>query len=203
MRKYFTSLLATSSLLMISAHDVFAASDAHHSGDHAEAGSGGLPQLDPSSYASQVFWLVIVFVLLYIFFSRKTLPDISQTVEGRAERIKNDLDTAERVKKEVQDVQENYNAALGDARQKSQDLFKSVEADIKKRTDDFNSSFLDKSQNLVADTEKEIDAARKKALKDMETIAAEVAAKAASKIIGVEADTKSVKAIAESVNKAA
>ncbi len=196
MSKKFISLFAPASLWLLQASEVMAAGDGHEK-------SGGLPQLDPSSYASQAFWLVAVFFVLYVFFSKKTLPDMSQTIEGRSERIKNDLDTAERVKNEVEEVQKNYNEALDGARQQSAQTFKDIETDIKERTDKFNVDFADKTQTQIIGTEKKIDKARKEALKDMEAIAATVAANAATKIIGVKADSKSIDAVVKSVSKAA
>ncbi len=174
----------------------------HHGGGHHET-SGGLPQLDPSSFASQTFWLLVIFLLLYVFFSKKSLPEISQTIENRSERIQNDLDTAERLKEEVASVQSSYEESLQSSREESTALFKSIEDDIKKKSETEAKKFQEHSAKKIADLEESINQARDKAMEDMSEVAAEVAAQAAEKIIGVPTDTDSAKAVVKSLNKAA
>lgn len=182
---------------------VFAAAPKGHDASHHAESSGGLPQLDPSSFASQAFWLFIVFTFLYFVLARKLLPKISQTIENRTERIQSDLDTAQRLKDEVETVQKAYEDDLAEARGKSTQLYiqaeDSVKALIEKRTADFQ----EKSQKEISDLEKNINIAREKAMKDMEKIAAEIATEAAEKIIGVRADSDTAKAVVSSIRKAA
>ena len=54
----------------------------------------GLPQLDFSTYPTQVFWLVVSFAILYLLMSQVAIPRISEVLEGRQERFANDLDKA-------------------------------------------------------------------------------------------------------------
>ena len=60
---------------------------------------GGLPQLNPEHYASQIFWLAITFGLLFIVLSRVVLPKIAGGLQARKNRIEGDLNAAERSKK--------------------------------------------------------------------------------------------------------
>ena len=53
-----------------------------------------MPQFDPSTFASQIFWLVIVFGALFWFMTKKAIPRMTQILETRAERIQGDLDRA-------------------------------------------------------------------------------------------------------------
>ena len=174
----------------------------HHDAGHAEA-SGGLPQLDPSSFTGQTFWLIIFFVIIYFIFSRKSLPDISRAVENRAERIKNDLDSADRLKDEVTSVQDTYEESLKKARQESSLLFQQIEDDLKAKAEENTKKFQEYSADKIADLEKNIDKARDAAMEDMSEIAVDVATEAAEKIIGVRADAKSARAVVNSLNKAA
>ena len=179
-----------------------AAHGGHHGGGHHEA-PDGLPQLDPSSFTSQIFWLVLIFVALYVFFARKSLPDISRTIENRSERIRNDLDSAERLKEEVATVQAQYEESLKKAREDSTNLFIKIESEVKEKTEAFNQEFQERSKQKVAEFEKNINEARKVAMEDMNQVAAEIAMEAAEKIIGVRTDEKSAKAVVNSLNKAA
>ncbi len=191
----------------VSASHAFAAGSAHgdtapHGGAHHEA-SSGLPQLDPSSFLSQGFWMIAVFTLMYIFFARKSLPDIAKTVETRAERIKNDLISAERLKEEVASVQESYELSLKKARDDSAALFRKIEDDIKIRSEKNAADANDNAIKKIDALEKNITKARKKAMDEMSQIAAEIATEAAEKIIGIRADDESALAVVKSLNKAA
>lgn len=188
-------------LVGVNASHAFAASPSHGEAHH-EA-SGGLPQLDPSSFLSQSFWMIIVFTLMYIFFARKSLPDIAKTVETRAERIKNDLISAERLKEEVASVQDSYEKSLRKARDDSAALFRAIEVDIKTRSEKNATESNDNAIKKIDELEKSITKARKKAMDEMSQIAAEIATEAAEKIIGIRTDEDSALAVVKSLNKAA
>lgn len=186
-------------LFMISANHVFAAGDAH--GEHPKA--SGLPQLDTSTYPSQIFWLVVVFIVMYVIFSRKSLPAVANTIESRSERINNDLDSAERLKDEVASVQKSYEDSLKDARNASSEMFQNIEQEIKEKSENYAKDFQEHSANQINDLEKNIAQARDKAMEEMSEVAADIAAQAAAKIIGIEPDKGSAKAIVDALNKAA
>ncbi len=192
--------LTTSGLLLC----IYTA-QAYAAGGHGDAheAKGGLPQLDTSTYAGQIFWMIIVFVFMHIVFSRQSLPRISKTIGNRTDRIQSDLDTAETLKNEVDAVQSAYEDSLSGAKSEASSMFKSIEEDIKKRTEAYSNDFAEKSSEEVGALEKNINKARKKAMEDMSVIAAEIASDAAEKIIGVRPDEKSAEAIVKSLNKAA
>ena len=66
----------------------------------AASGDAGpkLPQLDVQTYASQIFWLVVSFIVLYFLVAKVAMPRISEVLEERQERIEDDLDKAETLK---------------------------------------------------------------------------------------------------------
>lgn len=199
--------LAISSFLTLTYATHSFAESSNHASTHHDVGhgepSGGLPQLDPSSYTGQTFWLVVTFVIIYIIFSRKSLPDISRTVENRAERIKNDLDSAERLKDEVTSVQNAYEESLKKAREESALLIQKVETDLKKQSEDNTKKFQDYSTTKISDIEENINEAIKSAMGDMSDIAVDVATEAAEKIIGVRTDAKTARDVVNAINKAA
>ncbi|MDH5723611.1 MAG: hypothetical protein OEY94_09865 [Alphaproteobacteria bacterium] len=176
-----------------STHDA-GADTAHHS-------SGGLPQLDPSSFPSQIFWLVVIFAGLYIFYSKKSIPEISRVVENRKERIQNDLDSAGKIREEVESVQAAYEEKLREAREKSSNIYKDTESAIKKNAEEAQKAFQEKSSSEISATEKRLENALNAAMEDMNSLAAEVAIEAAEKIIGVRATKKDVKDVVKNLNK--
>ena len=90
----------------------------------AEAGksSGGLPQMDFSTYPSQIFWLAITFGILYWVMSSMVLPRLGGTIEERRDRIADDLDHAAEFRRQAEEAETAYNAALADARAKAQSI---------------------------------------------------------------------------------
>jgi F-type H+-transporting ATPase subunit b len=79
-----------------------------------------MPQLDVSTFPSQIFWLVVTFAVLYVLMAKLALPRIEAAVEGRRARIEGDLDRAGRMKTEAEAVIAAYEKALADARHQAQ-----------------------------------------------------------------------------------
>jgi F-type H+-transporting ATPase subunit b len=192
-----TTALLWGGLLLASSH-AFAAGDAHgDAAGHAEA--VGLPQFDPSSFPSQVFWLAVVFVVLFIFFSKKTLPEISKVIENRTEHVQNDLGGAASLKSEAETVHQAYEKILEEARLTSMSSFSAVEDVIKERSDAASEDFRKRSAKEVTKTEKSVEKAKEKVLGEIDSVAAQVARDAAEKIIGVQADLKHAESVVQSL----
>ena len=62
------------------------------------AAEAGMPQLDPTYWASQAFWLILVFTILYISIAKFYLPKIKNNLDDRENKIKEDLDAANKFK---------------------------------------------------------------------------------------------------------
>jgi F-type H+-transporting ATPase subunit b len=81
-----------------------------------EKKTSGLPQLDTSTYTSQVFWLAVAFLLLYAIITTKVLPVITTTQDNRNEHIKNDTDSATKLKYDAEEARKTYERLLEGAR---------------------------------------------------------------------------------------
>lgn len=176
---------------------------AHAAVKHAEKSTSGLPQLDPTWFASQLFWLAATFGALYLIFSKKIIPALSSTIESRHERIQGDLAEAQKLKDEAEKVHEAYEESLEEARTKSAAFYAKTEDAIKKKTAKEMDAFRERSTNETKDAEKRIEKAKKAAMKEMDNIAAEIASQAAEKIVGIKADVKQAKSVIDNINKKA
>lgn len=87
---------------------------------HDAAGSAGLPQLDPSTWPSQIFWLIVTFGFLYWVMSSFILPRLGGMIEERRDRIADDLDQAAEFKHRAEEAEAAYDKALADAKAKAQ-----------------------------------------------------------------------------------
>lgn len=213
--RQFSAALSAYALLIFPAlaeevpHDVpapHAAEDMHGAAEaagHAAEAAGhgaGLPQFDITTFPSQIFWLAVTFVVLYVFFSRKTLPDISAVIDNRRNHIQSDLGMAEKLTAEAESVQTAYETGLQGARDKATQTITDTENSMKQKAASEYESFRKRSETEIKAAESRIETAKIKAMDDMNTIAAEVAAEAVEKIIGIGTDTSKVKAIVESLS---
>ena len=75
-----------------------------------------MPQLDPSSFISQIFWLTITFLSLWFLVSFFILPRIKEIIEIREKKIENDIQKAESINKQALQTFERYEKALNKAK---------------------------------------------------------------------------------------
>ena len=80
------------------------------------AAEAGMPQLDPTYWASQAFWLVLVFTILYISISKFYLPKIKDNLDNRENKIKEDLENANKFKEESEVKLKEYDLILENAK---------------------------------------------------------------------------------------
>ncbi len=173
--------------------------DAAHAASQAH-GSGGLPQFDPTSFSSQVFWLLIAFAFLYVFFSRRTLPAISSVIENRREQVKGDRDTAERLKNEAEAVLMAYEKGLETARAESARLSTEAVEASKKAAETAMGALQQKAETQMAALEVRLNEGRSQIMDEMNIIAAEIAAEAAEKIVGIPTDINQARTVVQSLN---
>ena len=169
-----------------------------HDAEHAS--SGGLPQFDPTWFASQVFWLAISFAVLYFIFANKTLPDISGVIENRKNHIRSDLETAEQLTAQADAVHDAYHEGLEKAQYEASKAVQDVENDMKTKSAKAFDKFRARSESEVKAAEDRIRASKIAAMDEMNSIAAEAASQAVEKIIGTNADVNQVRAIVEDMS---
>ena len=80
------------------------------------AAEAGMPQLDPKYWASQAFWLIFVFTVLYISISKFYLPKIKNNLDDRQNKIKDDLDDANKFKELSETKLKEYEKILDNAK---------------------------------------------------------------------------------------
>src|SRR5947209_3881440 len=81
---------------------------------------GGFPPFDKETFASQLFWLALTFIFLYVVMKRVALPRIGSIIEARNRRIESDLADAEALRTESDAAMTAYEKAMDDARSRAQ-----------------------------------------------------------------------------------
>jgi len=93
-----------------------------------------MPQLDPTSFPSQLFWLMVSFVALYVLLARFLLPTVQSVIAQRAQTIEGDVEKAESLKSDAARASEQYEESLEQARAKAQAMFLAAQAEISARS---------------------------------------------------------------------
>ncbi len=197
------AVLPVRAALAESAHAVDGSHGADHGVDanaHHEGGGGGLPQLDTSTFAGQIFWLAVAFAIMYMIFSRRSLPEISGVLENRQNHIQSDLETAERLKSEASAAQQAYESGLQEARDAATSAMAEAQERVSAKAEKQAEAFREKADKEIMALEKSLETAKEGAMDDMNTIAAEIASEAAKKIVGIHADPEQAKTVVESLN---
>ena len=94
------------------------------------AESGGMPQLNPEFWISQIFWLTLVFGSLYILLAKFVLPKISSNLEARKSQIAENIETAEKQRKESDQKLKDYEKIINDAKIEAKNIFNQAKEKI-------------------------------------------------------------------------
>ena len=164
--------------------------------------SAGMPQLDPTSYPSQLFWFGVTFFALYIVLARYIVPRIHTVMENRQQRIEYDLDRAASLKAEAEQAKESYEHALAEARSQAQSMLGEVAEAIRETSDQKHKELDEILGEKVAESERLITEARIAADRDLEPTAAEVACVMTERLVGIECDPKTMLKLVADHNRA-
>lgn len=137
--------------------------------------SAAFPPFDPSTFASQLFWLALTFGALFFLMSRIALPRIGEVIEERRDRIQRDLDEAARLKSETDAALKSYEDAMAEARSKAQNLARETREKLAAQTDAERHRVETQLAAKLAETEKRIGETKARALTSVNDIAADTA----------------------------
>ena len=158
-----------------------------------EDSGAAMPQLDPSTFSNQIFWLLVTLVVIYLVLSRIALPRISAVLAERSGTITNDVAAAEELKVKASEAEAAYKKALADARTEAADIVAKTKADIQ---EDLNAELAEADEQIAAkaaEGEAAIAQIRANALASVNEIATETTA-AIVAAMGGKADDKAIAA---------
>jgi len=143
-----------------------------------------MPQLDITTFSSQIFWLVITFVAMFLIMWRISVPKISDALEARQKRIDDHLSRAEELKKEAETALAAYEQALAEARSEAQSAVAAANAKLLEETQAREAELAEALKKRLAEGEANITAAMEDAIANIRDVAAEVAVAAAERLTG-------------------
>ena len=162
---------------------------------------GGMPQLNPDYWVSQIFWVILIFGILYVILWRTILPKINENLENRKSQILTDLDDAQKFEDQSKEKLSEYNQILNQAKQEAKKILdgtrKKVNRDIENKKNQFNLEI----KKEIEKAEKEIITLKLSSIEDINKIAIETSSEIVRKILGTEVNASSVSAIVEDISK--
>ena len=166
-------------------------------------GGAGLPQLDISTWPSQLFWLVVIFGVGYVIMARVVTPRIGSVLEDRRERLEVDLGKAKEASEEAAKMRADYEAGLEKARADAADFARGAAAEAAKKAEAAEAKVAKKLATKVATAETKLAEARAEAMDNLNGVAAEAAIEAVQQLAGIKATKaqadKAVKSAAKSL----
>lgn len=157
------------------------------------AQSAGMPQLDPSSFSNQIFWLVIALVAIYLLLTRIALPRIGAVLAERKGTITNDLAAAEELKQKAKEAEAAYEQALIDARAEAQRIVAEARAAIQGDLDKAAAKAEAEIAARTAESEARIAEIRASAVQSVTEVAKDTTKELVA-VLGGKADARSVTA---------
>lgn len=142
---------------------------------HEEEGSGSMPQLDPTYYISQLFWLAIMSIVLYNVLAKVALPGVAKMVETRDKQVRDDLATAYKLKQEAEDLKIAYSRALRDSDEKAKTMTEKTIRDLRDKQTKGLAAANDRIGVKITEAEKQLRSEKDALVKESEIISERLA----------------------------
>ena len=165
------------------------------------AAEAGMPQLDPKYWASQAFWLILVFSILYISIAKFYLPKIKNNLDNRESRIKDDLEDANKFKELSESKLKEYGKILDDAKKEVLKIHLESKSTLDKDIQTKKEAIEKEIEKEITNAQKEIHDLKKNSISDIQKISENIASNIIEKISGDKLNESSIKAAVEDVSK--
>ena len=165
------------------------------------AAEAGMPQLDPTYWASQAFWLILVFLILYIAISKFYLPKIKDNLDNRENKIKEDLEYANKFKEQSEAKAKEYDIILRNAKKEVSKIhFESkniLDKDIQSKKEIMEKDI----EKEILKAKKEISELKKNSITSIQSISESIVSDIIENISGNKLNESSIKATVEDISK--
>ncbi len=165
---------------------------------YAQSGeSGGMPQLNPEFWVSQIVWLILTFGLLYLVLSKIILPKISDNLESRKSQILENIEAAEAQREESEKKIKEFEKIILESKLEAKNYFNEARQKI---LDDINTKKLALEKDIdeeISAAEQEVNNLKIGSSEKIKNIAIETSSELIKQLIGEEANNSSISAIVE------
>ena len=165
------------------------------------AESAGMPQLNPEFWISQIFWLTLTFGILYIVLSKLILPKISANLELRRSQIQENIEAADKQRKESETKLKEYEEIILKSKLNAKKIFKETREKALKDINLKKDSLDGQINEEIKKAEAEINALKKNAPEKINKIAIEASSEILKNLIGTEINNSSISAMVNDLSK--
>ena len=165
------------------------------------AESGGMPQLNPEFWVSQIFWLTLTFGILYLVLSKLILPKISANLELRKSQIQENIEAAEKQRESSESKLKEYDEIISKGKIEAKNIFKDSRDKAIKNINIKREALDEQINEEIRKVEEEIIKLKKSAPDRINKIAIETSSELLKKLIGAEVNNSSISAIVEDLSK--
>ena len=165
---------------------------------YAQSGeNGGMPQLNPEFWISQIVWLVLTFGILYIVLSKLILPKISDNLESRKSQILENIEMAESQREESEKKLKEFEKIILESKLEAKNYFNEARQKILKDINNKKVALEKDIDNEISAAEQEVNNLKISSSEKIKKIAIETSSELIKKLIGEEANNSNISAIVE------
>ena len=163
--------------------------------------SGGMPQLNPEFWVSQILWLVLTFGILYIVLSKLILPKISDNLESRKSQILENIETAETQREESEKKLKEFEKIILESKLEAKNYFNEARQKILEDINNKRVALEKDIDNEISAVEQEVNNLKITSSEKIKKIAIETSSELIKQLIGEEANNSNISAIVEEQSK--
>jgi F-type H+-transporting ATPase subunit b len=165
------------------------------------AAEAGMPQLDPKYWASQAFWLILVFTILYVSIAKFFLPKIKNNLDDRENKIKDDLDDAKNFKETAEKKQKEYSLIIEEGKKEVLKIILDSRNKLQKDMQIKKQIVEKEIDEEINKVQKEIVELKKNSINNIINISEEITSKIIYEISGEKLNESSIEAAVLEISK--
>ena len=165
------------------------------------AAEAGMPQLDPEYWASQAFWLILIFTILYVAISKFYLPKIKNNLDNRENKIKEDLENANKFREQSEAKIKEYQIILENAKKEVSKIHFDSKSILDKDIQLKKEKMEKEIEKEILKAQKEILELKNNSMSSINNIAGSIVSNIIENISGDKLNESSIKATVEDISK--
>ena len=163
--------------------------------------SGGMPQLNPEFWISQIFWLILTFGILFIVLSKLILPKISESLEKRKSQILENISLAEKQREESENKIKEYEKIILDAKNEAKNYFNSSRQKVLQEINEKKEILENEINEEIKIAENEIKNLKNSSSEKIQKISITTSEDLIKQLIGIDVNSSSISAIVSDISK--
>ena len=162
---------------------------------------GGMPQLNPEFWASQVFWLILIFSSLYVIIWKLFLPKITNSIENRKLKIVNDLNETQKLKDNAEKKLQEYNKIIENSKKDAKKIIEDGKKKWSRESESKKQKFNEEIEKELTNVEKEIKNLKKSSMLAINKIAEDISSEIIKQVVGTEINKSKLSAVVQDISK--